>query len=293
MPLSRERFRDLLAFEERGHSVQSVSVEQRDGYVLERLQLRIGDAEVRGLVTRPAKPGRYPAILYGHSHGGVYHIGADELLIGREYLLEPLGPVLARAGYVTLAIDMPTFGARSTETESSASKARLWFGRSLIGDMISDHAAALTCLASRADVDPARIGAFGMSMGCTLSFWLAALDERIASVAHLCCFADYRTLVELGKHDNHGIYLMVPAMLGETDCGEIAGLVAPRPQLICIGETDELTPPLAVARAWADTSAAYAAAADRLVLLREPNTMHQETRRMRDEVLSFFARTLG
>jgi dienelactone hydrolase len=293
MPLSRDRLRELLAFEEKGQSLLSVSVEQRDGYVLERLQLRIGDAEVRGLLTRPAKPGRYPAVLYGHSHGGIYHIGADELLIGREYLLEPLGPVLARAGYVTLAIDMPTFGARSFETESFASKARLWFGRSLIGDMISDHAAALTYLASRADVDPGRIGAFGISMGCTLSFWLGALDERIASVAHLCCFADYRTLVELGGHDNHGIYLMVPGLLSETDCGEIAGLIAPRPQLICIGEADELTPPLAVERAWADTSAAYAGVADRLVLLREPNTKHQETRRMRDTMLSFFARTLG
>lgn len=271
----------------------SVSVEERDGYTLERVQLRIAGVEVRGLLTRPSRPGRYPAILYGHSHGGIYHVGADELLIGREYLLAPLGPVFARAGYVTLAIDMPTFGARAADTESASSKARLWYGRSLIGDMVNDHAAALSYLASRDDVDERHIGAFGMSMGCTLSFWLAAVDERIASVAHLCCFADYRTLVELGAHDGHGIYLVVPGLLNETDCGEIAGLIAPRPQLICVGEADTLTPPVAVDRAFADARRAYSKAPDRLALFSEPGARHQETASMRSEMLAFFAKTLG
>lgn len=293
MALTRQGLRELLAIEDRPVLIASSVPEGRDGYILERLQLRIGSTQVRGLLTRPVAPGRYPAILYGHSHGGIYHIGADELLIGREYLLEPVGPALARGGYVTLAIDMPTFGARSSSTENSASKARIWFGRSLIGDMISDHGAALTYLASRGDVDARRIGAFGMSMGCTLSFWLAAIDQRIAAVAHHCCFADYRTLVELGAHDNHGVYLLVPGLLNQTDCGEIAGLVAPRPQLICVGEADELTPPLAVDRAFADTSSAYAASPDHLTLLREPETRHQETRRMREAMLAFFARTLN
>jgi len=178
-------------------------------------------------------------------------------------------------------------------TEAFASKALLWFGRSLIGDMLCDHAAALTYLAGRADVDATRIGAFGMSMGCTLSFWLAAMDERIAAVAHFSCFADYRTLIELGEHNGHGIYLIVPGLLNETDAGEMAGLIAPRPQLIALGDADSLTPVAAVDRAWADVQTAYAGAPGKLELIREPGVKHQETRRMRDAMLAFFERTLA
>ncbi|MEO6012784.1 MAG: dienelactone hydrolase family protein [Devosia sp.] len=261
--------------------------------MLERLRLRIGDTDVRGLLTRPKAAGPYPAILYGHSHGGRYDIGADELLDGREYLLDPLGPVFARAGYLTLAIDMPVFGERRFTSEGSASKALLWHGKSLFGKMLSDHRAALDYLLTRPDVDQARIGAFGISMGCSLSYWLAALDERVAAVTHLCCFADLRTMIELGAHDDHGIYLVVPGLLEHGDAGDIAALVAPRPQLICIGEADNLTPPLSVERAWETVSAAYSQQGGRLDFVSEPGVGHRETSRMRTAMLQFFAETLG
>ncbi|HEY8356448.1 MAG TPA: acetylxylan esterase, partial [Ramlibacter sp.] len=149
------------------------------------------------------------------------------------------------------------FGERSTVSESSASKALLWYGKSLFGQMLCEEAAALAYLSSRPDVDPTRIGALGISMGSTLSYFHAALDERIAAVAHLCCFADQRTMIELGAHDRHGIYMMVPGLLNEADAGSVAALIAPRPQLVCIGTADDLTPPLAVDRAWAELARAY------------------------------------
>jgi dienelactone hydrolase len=235
-----------------------------------------------------------PAILYGHAHGGRYDIGASELVDGRPELLSPLGPVLAEAGFVTLAIDMPTFGERRDMTESAAAKAALWYGRSLFGAMLSDQAAALAYLASRSDVDARRIGAFGLSMGSMLSYWLAAVEPRIAAVAHLCCFADFASMVASGAHDGHGFYLVVPGLLSETSTGAIAGLVAPRPQLICVGGSDKLTPAAAVDRAWEEARSAYAeaGAADAITLMRIPDVGHEETREMRDAVLKFFKRTL-
>ena len=292
MALTRERFAELLRLERPTVALESSRVEEREGYVLETLSLRIGDTSVRGLLTRPTGPGPHPAILYGHSHGGRYDVGASELIDGREYLLSGLGPVFAAAGYVTLCIDMPVFGERRFTSEAFASKALLWHGKSLIGQMVEEHRAALDYLVTRPDVDARRVGAFGISMGCTLSYWLAALDERIAAVAHLCCFADLRTMIELGAHDGHGIYLVVPGLLEETDAGEIAALVAPRPQLICIGEADSLTPPLSVGRAWAMTKAAYDANGGRLELVSEPGIGHQETPRMREATLRFFSETL-
>lgn len=294
MTFDAARFRQLLAFEQRDARLVSRTAQDRDDYVVEHLRLAIGDTEVRGILTRPsASSGKLPAILYGHSHGGRYDIGAQELLDGREYLLDPLGPVLARAGYVTLAIDMPVFGERATVTESFSAKALLWEGKTLFGQMLSDHAAALTYLAGRDDVDADRIGAFGISMGCFLSYWLAALDERIKAVAHLCCFADLRTLIAMGGHDRHGIYLVVPGLLAEADGGAIAGLIAPRPQLICVGEADRLTPMPAVEKAFAELKPFYAGNEDRLAFLTAPDVGHQETEAMRHAMLSFFGKWLS
>lgn len=294
MTITRARFAELVGLAEPHISLVARRVEDLGDYAIEHLRFRLGEEEVRGILTRPNEEGvRHPAILYGHSHGGGYAIGARELLDGREYLLDPLGPVFARAGYVTLCIDMPIFGQRASVSESFAAKALLWHGKSLFGQMVSDHAAALTYLAGRDDVDPGRIGAFGISMGCALSYWLAALDPRIAAVAHLCCFADFRTMIELGAHDGHGIYLTVPGLLKETDCGGIASLVAPRPQLVCIGEADHLTPPEAVARAWSELAPAYANHSGMLEKLSEPDVGHRETPRMRQAVLAFFGRHLA
>jgi dienelactone hydrolase len=294
MAVTRHRLRELLGLAEPAVSLDVVRTEDCGDYIVEHLTLLLDGRPVRGILTRPTSiAGQAPAILYGHSHGGGYHIGADELLDGREYLIDPLGPAFARAGYVTLCIDMPTFGKRATETESFAAKALLWYGRGLFGRMLCDHSAALSYLASRPDVDPTRIGAFGISMGCMLSYWLAATDERIAAVAHLCCFADFRTMIELGAHDGHGVYLIVPGLLNEADAGAIGALVAPRPQLVCIGEADALTPPLAVERAWAETSAAYGRLGGVLEKVSEPGIGHRETGRMREATLAFFARHLS
>jgi dienelactone hydrolase len=290
MPVTRERLAQLLDWREPvARLLTSTQVEAKD-HLREELLFQIGSEQVRGVLTRPKDATEpLPAILYAHSHGGKYHIGADELVEGREYLLDPPGPALARAGFISLCIDMPCFGRRSNVSESSASKALLWYGKSLLGQMLCEQAAALSYLSSRSDVDTGRIGALGISMGCTLSYFHAALDERIAAVAHLCCFADQRTMIELGAHDRHGIYMVVPGLLNEADAGSIAALISPRPQLVCIGMADSLTPPLAVDRAWAELEAAYRDTPARLDLVSEPGVAHQETARMREAVLAFFA----
>lgn len=296
MAITRDHLASLLSFKEPSLTLVDREVADRDDYIFERLTFNFeGAGKVRGFLTRPARSqGRTPAILYAHSHGGRLDIGARELMEGRYYLLSPWGPLLARAGYTSLCIDMPSSGDRHQISESSAAKAAIWYGKSLIGQMVSDHAAALTYLASRDDVDAARIGGFGISLGSTLTYWLAALDPRLKAIAHLCCYADYATLVELGAHDHHGIYLLVPGLLNHTSTGEMAGMVAPRPQLICLGEEDELTPPLSIERALPVTRGMYeaAGAADRLQVFLQPGVAHQETQEMHDLVMAFFAREL-
>ncbi|MCD7061384.1 alpha/beta hydrolase [Pelagibacterium xiamenense] len=287
------------AFEASQHPLafREASVSVSGGVATEALAFETASGEaVRGILTRPEVQvsGGAPAILYVHAHGGNYAIGADELLAGRPALRGPLGVTLAEAGYVSLCIDLPCFGARRGHIESAAAKAALWHGRSLAGQMMGELSSALDYLAGRDDVDAERIGAFGISMGATFAYWLAAIDPRIACVAHLCCYADFETLIALGVHDLHGIYLTVPGLLALAGNGEIAGLIAPRPQLVGIGDTDPLTPPGAVDLALEQTREAYRAAGaeDALELVRSARTGHVETPRMRDAVLAFFARHL-
>jgi dienelactone hydrolase len=296
MGFSRSRMWQLLRDEpRRTPALVAQEQEARDDFFLERLRLRFDSGEiVRGLVTRPVEaPDRRPAILFLHSHGGHYDVGADELLQGQDYI-GAYGPIFARAGYVTLAVDMPLFGDRRQFTEDALSKALLWRGRTLMGQMLAELSGALGYLAGRPDVDPARIGAFGMSMGCTHGFMLTALDDRIRAVAHLCCFADYGVLIEQGAHNGHGHYMTIPGLVAAMSTGEICGAIAPRPQLICLGAADALTPPEAVAKARAETEAAYAAVGhpERLDFVIEPGVGHQETPAMREAVLRFFAETL-
>lgn len=269
---------------------------QHEGLVLERLTFATRDGEsVRGFLLRPPGETPVPAILYIHAHGNAYDIGADELLSGRKALLSPLGPEFARRGYAVLMVELPAFGARSQPGESARAKAALWNGKSLAGQMLGEQAAAFDWLASRPDIIADRIAVFGISMGATFSYWLAATEPRIAASAHLCAYADYAALIDAGNIDLHGIYLTVPGLLPLAGNGEIAGLIAPRAQLIGIGDLDPLTPPAAFETAFAQTRGAYeeAGAIDRLVLVREPEAGHMETPAMRAAVFAFLDRHIG
>jgi pimeloyl-ACP methyl ester carboxylesterase len=273
--------------------VRTDHVEDRQGYRLARMEIE----GIPALLTRPLDGGAtVPVVLYVHAHGNRYDIGKRELTDGRASLqAPPYAAALAGIGMAALCLDLPCFGARAGEGESARAKRRLWEGGTLFGDMLRDLQTGLDALAVIEGIDARRIGVLGLSMGATLGFWLAALDGRVAALAHLCCFCDLETLVAGGGHDLHGIYMTVPGLLRAVPTGRIAGLVAPRPQLCGVGLRDPLTPALAVTRAAAATASAYAAhgAADAWTLVADPDGGHRETPEMRRTVLEFLARTLG
>lgn len=247
---------------------------------------------VRGVLCRPDVPGRVPMVLNLHAHGNRYEMGANELTDGRPALQGAMGPVLMAMGIASVCLDMPCFGARSGVSESAAAKAALWEGRSLAGQMIGESVSALDWISGLDWVDAGRIGVFGISMGATLGYWLAAVDDRVKCLVQECCFADFRTLIAGGGHDLHGIYLTVPGLLAAAGNGAIAGLMAPRAQFIGIGDLDPLTPVAAVDVALRELRAGYAGAG-RLLVHREPASGHVETPAMRAAALGFLQGELG
>ena len=110
-------------------------------------------------------------------------------------------------------------------------KAMLRQGQVLWGMMVYDSIRALDFLLERPDVDRERIATLGISMGSTMAWWLAALDERIKVTVDICCLTDFRTLMEKKHLSAHGVYYFVPGLLKKFSTAQINALIAPRAHL--------------------------------------------------------------
>ncbi|NLX08441.1 MAG: alpha/beta hydrolase [Chloroflexi bacterium] len=281
---------------ERPITATTTGTDEHDGYLLEKLTLDLNGIEpVPAYFARPRdRSGPLPVILYNHSHGSRYAIGKDELLTAREYLqLPPYVEALTGLGYAVLAIDAWGFGGRYTRTESSIFKEMLWKGQVMWGMMVYDSLRAVDYLVSRADVDAARIGTLGMSMGSTMAWWVAALDPRVRVCVDICCLTDFDALIESGGLDGHGIYYYVPRLLNHFTTAQINALIAPRPHLGLAGNRDPLTPPQGLDRIDAELKQVYAeAGAPEAWQMLRYEVPHVETQEMRQAILAFLQRWL-
>jgi hypothetical protein len=231
-----------------------LETEKHNGFTLEHLELDLNGLEpVPALLLIPdRRQKKAPGLLYIHAHGGTYELGKEELLKGRN-VLPAYAPVCAEKGLVTLAIDSWCFSERKhaangSQGEQDAFKLMLWRGRVLWGMMMWDEFCAVGYLADRAEVDPNRIGVFGLSMGATKAWWLAALDPRVKLCIDLCCLTDYEELIKINNLRGHGIYYYVPSLLKHFQTAQINELIVPRPHMSLNGRKDLLTPPVGVER---------------------------------------------
>ena len=239
---------------------RTVSVEERPGYVLEQLRLDLnGEEIVPAYFVRPhGAKGPTPTVLYDHSHGGGYDIGKDEFIKPRAYLQEPpYATALAALGYSGLCIDHWAFGERRGRRESEIFKEMLWRGQVMWGMMVYDSIRAVDYLCSRDDVDSSRIATLGISMGSTMAWWLAALDERVKVCIDLCCMTDFDSIIETRGLDGHGIYYYVPHLLKHFSTAGVNELICPRAHLCLAGNYDGLTPPAGLAKVDRHLKAAY------------------------------------
>jgi lysophospholipase L1-like esterase/dienelactone hydrolase len=284
--------------------VRLVSRELRNGYTVESVAIDNGmDGEISALLLVPDKRTKpAPAILWLHSSS------PDKTQILTPHTnggTEPLGEAFVRAGYVVLAPDACWYGERAgtgpsgraetgAKEQESRFKLHLWMGRTLWGMFVRDDRIALDYLCGRPEVDKTRIGATGMSMGSTRSWWLAAVDERIAAVVGVACLTRYQNLIAHGQLRAHGVYYFVNGLLKHFDTEGVIALIAPRPYLALTGDLDAGSPADGIKIIEAKAGGVYAAldARDHFKNILYANIGHTYTPEMRAEMLAWFARWL-
>ena len=204
---------------------------------------------------------RRPALLClpGHGRGcdeivGIAADGSQRAQYG-EYQHDFALQAVHR-GYVALAIEQLAFGRRrdavARRGEAGASSCQpaagsaLLLGESMIGWRVYDAMRALDYLQSRPEVDPARLGAMGISGGGTTTLHLACMDERVQVAMVSGYLNTFRDSIFSISHcmDNY-----LPGMLKWAEMYDLAGLIAPRALWVESGTQDGIFPVAATRRA--------------------------------------------
>jgi dienelactone hydrolase len=196
---------------------------------------------------------------------------------------------LARAGYVVIAIDMfywgerrmlladdppdwrerprsitperiAAFNRRASESEQLLGRTIFSAGFTWAGVMFWDDIRTVDYLLTRPEVDPARIGCAGLSMGGLRSVHLAALDDRIKAAVIVGWMTSFPTQLRHRIRNTIGHTKLVPGLYRDLDFPDVASLAIPTPILVINGSKDGLFEPSGVEASFAKLAACYAKA---------------------------------
>ena len=178
-----------------------------------------------------------PAIVVFPGHGTIDQTAGLKRSYQRANALE-----LARAGFVTLTMELRGFGLLDAVGHLRIDAAAKLVGRTWYGLLVNDALRAIDYLASRPEVDPTRIGATGIGAGGALTMYTAALDDRVQVALVHSYLSKY---VVACLDEEHCPCNDIPSIRRYADMGDVAALIAPRPALFVNGQRDPLTSPTA------------------------------------------------
>ena len=290
--------------------------EQRDGYTTQKVVLSItGDSRVLAYLSIPDGQGPFPAVLLLHDHGARFDIGKEKVVrpfgcsqathdsalewIDTCYGGRFIGDELARRGYVCLATDMLNWGDRGGggyEGQQALAANLFHLGMSFAGLIAYEDLRAAEFLATRPEVDPRRVAAMGLSVGCFRTWQVAALSNHIKAGVAICWMATVKGLMVLGNNQTGGqsAYSMIhPALHNYLDYPDVASLACPKPMLFFNGSQDPLFPVPSVIDAYEKMRRVWDSqgASDKLVT-RLWDVGHVFDAQMQDEAFTWLADVL-
>ena len=197
-----------------------------------------------------------PAVLYlcGHSDKQ-----KDGVSYGNKAGYEHHGVWYAKNGFVCLIIDTVQLGEIRGEHHGLHRLGKWWWisrGYTPAGVEAWSGIRGLDYLESRPEVDAKRMGVTGRSGGGAYSWWVAALDERIACAAPTAGITTLRDHIVEGCVSGH-CDCMYMANNRRWDYPDVSSLVAPRPLLIANTDKDSIFPIEGVYQLFRNTREAY------------------------------------
>lgn len=185
--------------------------------------------------------GPAPTILYvcGHASGMT-----DGIHCGHKVKYQQHGIWFAQRGYVSFIIDTIQMGEIPGVHHGTYRKEMWWWksrGYTPAGIEAWTSIRAIDYLETRPEVDRSRIGMTGRSGGGAYSWFVAAIDERIAAVVPVAGITDIHNHVVDGVVEGH-CDCMYFVNTYRWDFSVIAALIAPRPLLISNSDNDHIFP---------------------------------------------------
>ena len=221
--------------------VASDAGDDRGGVWRELVWLNIEkDLRVPAYFLVPANAGvgeQRPGIIIFPGHGTIAQAAGLEKSYQQANALE-----LARAGFVTLAVEPRGFGRLDALGHLRIDTAARLIGSTWYGLIAQDGMRAIDYLLARPEVDAARIGVTGIGAGGALAMYVAALDDRVQAAMVNSYLSKY-AVVSLDEQQCP--CTNITGILRYAEMGDVAALIAPRPVLFVNGLRDPATSPAA------------------------------------------------
>jgi dienelactone hydrolase len=251
---------------------QTLEIREFPAYRREKfvIQSRTGFYVLGYLLTPKSGSAPYPAVICmpGHGRGVDDIVGIDDkghdrtVKEGYQY---DFAIQAVEHGMAAVAIEPMAFGCRRDAVTKSkglgasacqpAAGALLLLGQTMIGWRVYDAMRTIDWIATRKELDAARVGCMGISGGGTCTLFAAALDTRI-KVAMVSGYLN--TFRECIMSVSHCIDNYVPGILNWAEQYDVAGLIAPRPLFAESGERDDIFPVAAARESFQRVQKVYA-----------------------------------
>jgi hypothetical protein len=198
---------------------KKLSSTDKDAYRVEELEINSTPGRrIRIIVTVPAsQKGPRPTVVCIGGHGSDLYSPYDANTVSKDpakakadRIYRGFGTVLAARGYVTISTTVSQHEVREAN-------------RLLMGERLWDLMRCVDFLESLPQVDKARIGCAGLSLGGEMAMWLGAMDERIAAAVS----AGFLTTMD-HIEQNHCLCWKFDGLRELVDFADIYSLTAPR-----------------------------------------------------------------
>jgi dienelactone hydrolase len=266
-------------------NAEVIATEDRGTYEARKLRLNLSaDNRVTAylLVPKHDPATRLPAVLALHDHGAHFSIGKEKVIrpfgvenailqdaqqwVNTSYGGRWFGDELAARGYVVFSTDALFWGERGRaegvkyEAQETLAANLYQLGRSFSGNIVWDDLRSAEFVQSLPEVDPARIGTMGLSMGAHRTWSLSAATDIVRAGAAICWLGDTATLMAEGNNQTRGQSahsMTFPGLRNSLDYADVASIACPKPMLFYNGTRDPLFPVPGVEAAYATLRSVY------------------------------------